>query len=162
MNLNGDLTNKQRLQQQLIAPQVDMVGDWTPEKWDCWVTQARQHGWLSVDELALVSHGLMMGQIAGQCQLYMSDENKQTVVSFEGFLSKYATLMPDAQLLGYQILTDDMRCQVPVVKQQQRKTVVDTQIEQQLLQSPVLTQLWQMGYIEQTGASIMVVKSFLE
>ena len=160
---DGDLSSKEYLQRQLIAPQVEMVGDWTPKKWDYWVAQARKFEWLSTDELALVSHGLMVGEVAGRCQLYMSSENKQTIVSFESFSAKYASLMPNAQLLGYQILSDDMQSQsTPAIKQQQRKIAVDRQIEQQLLQSPVLTQLWQMGYIEQTGASIGAIKSFLD
>ncbi|MDO4897353.1 MAG: hypothetical protein Q3971_08330, partial [Moraxella sp.] len=155
-------TNKARLMGQLLAPQVELSGQWTAEKWDYWVSQARQQAWLSADELALVSRAVMTGQIDGQCTLNMPSQNKQAVASFNNFAKKYARIMPKAHLSGYELWGDDAsENATPATKQIQRQESVAMAVEQQLLNSPVLTHLWQMGYIEPSGASIGAVKLLL-
>lgn len=124
-----------------------LTGEWTPEKWDYWLEQARQAKWLTADELAMASRALMMGQIEGDCQLHMPTQNNQTNLSFDNFAKKYAHLMPNARLQGWQLWHDDIyENQTPVERTKQRHEVVRQMIEHDLLNSPVLTQLHQMGY----------------
>ncbi|MDO4700832.1 MAG: hypothetical protein Q4A69_09150, partial [Moraxella sp.] len=143
---------RQRIYEQIVAPSCELVGAWTPEKWDYWVSLARQNRWLDVDELALANRSMMTGEIGGACRLYVPDNNKQIMVSFDGFATKFATLCPDSQLdKTIFMLGDDKKVQAlqtPAIKRDLRYRAVIIQAQEQLLNSPVLQTLWQSGYID--------------
>lgn len=53
----------------LLKPtHVPLEGEWTPAKWDYWVFNAREQGWLDDDELVLAKRGVMTGEIHGVSQ----------------------------------------------------------------------------------------------
>ena len=63
-----------------------LAGDWTPAKWDYWVYQAREHGWLANDELTLAKHGNMQGVIGGASEFITADRVLSDSIAFENLV----------------------------------------------------------------------------
>ena len=153
------------MQQKLLAPKCELTGQWTAEKWDYWVSQARQNGWLDADELALASSAMMTGEIDGVCQLVVADFNHQTDMSFMGLYHKFSRLFAHAQLnsemkLFEQMSTDEQT--LPINRQQQRKQAVYMDAQNNIINSPVMQALWYGGYICQDKSAIRSFKLMLE
>ena len=73
----------------LLKPtHVPLEGEWTPAKWDYWVFNAREQGWLDEDELVLAKRGVMTGDIHGVSQ-FVTEQNFLThTATFDNFCQK--------------------------------------------------------------------------
>ena len=73
----------------LLKPtHVTLEGEWTPAKWDYWVFNAREQGWLDDDELVLAKRGVMTGEIHGVSQ-FATEQNFLThTATFDNFCQK--------------------------------------------------------------------------
>ena len=73
----------------LLKPtHVTLEGKWTPAKWDYWVFNAREQGWLDEDELVLAKRGVMTGEIHGVSQ-FVTEQNFLThTATFDNFCQK--------------------------------------------------------------------------
>lgn len=77
----------------LLKPtDVPLEGEWTPAKWDYWVFNAREQGWLDEDELVLAKRGIMTGEIHGVSQ-FVTEQNFLThTATFDNFCQKLQQL----------------------------------------------------------------------
>ncbi len=147
---------KQAMQARLLPQAVTLSGEWTPQKWDYWLSQARLEQAFDADELALLSQSMMTGDIDGDSQLVVSSETAQVNISFEHAYQKFVTHYPNIRL-NQQLKTDDSLCQASpsnLLSQRQQQIQLDAQT--QLINSPVLQRLWQSGFIMNDGNSVLL------
>ncbi|UZA37055.1 DNA polymerase III subunit gamma/tau [Moraxella bovis] len=151
---SGQIT-KEQLNNELMPQQVALAGEWTPEKWDYWVAVARREHKLDADELAMVSHAMMAGQIDGDCQLYVPEHNKQIFSSFKSFAKKFGQDFANGRLRDEMPLlsqSEFAHLATPVQKQKQRDEQVLAIASNQLLNSPVLQSLYRGNFINDDNA----------
>ena len=73
----------------LLKPtHVPLEGEWTPAKWDYWVFNAREQGWLDDDELVLAKRGVMTGEIHGISQFVTEQSFLTHTATFDNFCQK--------------------------------------------------------------------------
>ena len=73
----------------LLKPtHVPLEGEWTPAKWDYWVFNAREQGWLDDDELVLAKRGVMTGEIHGVSQFVTEQSFLTHTATFDNFCQK--------------------------------------------------------------------------
>ena len=73
----------------LLKPtDVPLEGEWTPAKWDYWVFNAREQGWLDDDELVLAKRGVMTGDIHGVSQFVTEQSFLTHTATFDNFCQK--------------------------------------------------------------------------
>lgn len=73
----------------LLKPtDVPLEGEWTPAKWDYWVFNAREQGWLDDDELVLAKRGVMTGEIHGVSQFVTEQSFLTHTATFDNFCQK--------------------------------------------------------------------------
>nr|WP_312535734.1 DNA polymerase III subunit gamma/tau [Moraxella sp. CTOTU47618] len=73
----------------LLKPtDVPLEGEWTPAKWDYWVFNAREQGWLDDDELVLAKRGVMTGEIHGISQFVTEQSFLTHTATFDNFCQK--------------------------------------------------------------------------
>lgn len=73
----------------LLKPtHVPLEGEWTPAKWDYWVFNAREQGWLDDDELVLAKRGVMTGEIHGVSQFVTEQNFLIHTATFDNFCQK--------------------------------------------------------------------------
>lgn len=77
----------------LLKPtDVPLEGEWTPAKWDYWVFNAREQGWLDDDELVLAKRGVMTGKIHGISQFVTEQSFLTHTATFDNFCQKLRQL----------------------------------------------------------------------
>ena len=77
----------------LLKPtHVPLEGEWTPAKWDYWVFNAREQGWLDEDELVLAKRGVMTGEIHGVSQFVTEQSFLTHTATFDNFCQKLRQL----------------------------------------------------------------------
>ena len=77
----------------LLKPtHVTLEGEWTPAKWDYWVFNAREQGWLDEDELVLAKRGVMTGEIHGVSQFVTEQSFLTHTATFDNFCQKLRQL----------------------------------------------------------------------
>ena len=77
----------------LLKPtHVTLEGEWTPAKWDYWVFNAREQGWLDDDELVLAKRGVMTGEIHGISQFVTEQSFLTHTATFDNFCQKLRQL----------------------------------------------------------------------
>ena len=77
----------------LLKPtDVSLEGEWTPAKWDYWVFNAREQGWLDDDELVLAKRGVMTGEIHGVSQFVTEQSFLTHTATFDNFCQKLRQL----------------------------------------------------------------------
>lgn len=85
--VNGEVSELSPLT--LLKPsEVLLEGEWTPAKWDYWVFNAREHGWLDDDELVLAKRGVMTGDIHGVSQFVTEQSFLTHTATFDNFCQK--------------------------------------------------------------------------
>lgn len=72
----------------------DLTGEWTPQKWDYWVYEARKHNWLAEDELVLAKRGVMTGEIAGESEFLTHKSILTDTRTFEDLCQKLVEHFP--------------------------------------------------------------------
>lgn len=161
-NQNDNLTETETETEKQILSPLDLLqpppqpleGEWTVEKWDYWVAQAREQGWLDNDELVLAKLGIMRGDIGGQSE-FVTDEtifsHNQVFLHLQKKLQRHFT--------GTQITLTQVEKNTPFLDnhkpeslQKQRDSHALATATEQLTHEPVLQAL-----IEQ-NASISLVK----
>lgn len=73
--INSPLSDEDPRSLLKCAP-VELVGEWTPEKWDYWLQTARESGALAYDQLAMARQGVMTGEISGESVFKVAFDTK--------------------------------------------------------------------------------------
>lgn len=150
------MDSKSALQAKLLAPKVDLTGDWDAQKWDYWLSLARVDGVFDNDELALLGSSRMIGGIDGVSTLYVESNNAQVEVSFASARKKILQHFQQMTLSDEMgVLSDDDKQDIPYARKRVREQEVLIDAQNQLIQSPVVQQLWQQGFIINDGSQIL-------
>lgn len=149
---------KQALKAKLIAPQIELSGEWTAQKWDYWLALARQDHLFDNDELALLHSSRMVGEIDGKSTLHVDSHNSQVDVSFNSAKAKIAERLPSIQLQDDLPLLDvTEKAGIPYQLQKKRDAQVMIDAQNQIIQSPVVQTLWQQGFIDDHGEDTRIL-----
>ncbi|WP_313420756.1 DNA polymerase III subunit gamma/tau [Moraxella sp. CTOTU49803] len=130
----------------LLKPtHVTLEGEWTPAKWDYWVFNAREQGWLDEDELVLAKRGVMTGEIHGVSQ-FVTEQNFLThTATFDNFCQKLRQLFEgiDIRLADSASNFQALEKLKPEALQEAREKLALQQATQQLEQQAVTQALLQ-------------------
>lgn len=84
---------------QLLQPAAqNLDGEWTIEKWDYWVYQARINSWLEQDELVLAKKGIMQGSISDKSYFLIDEKFFGIKDIFLNFFNKLYRFFPTIQI----------------------------------------------------------------
>lgn len=139
----------------LLKPtDVPLEGEWTPAKWDYWVFNAREQGWLDDDELVLAKRGVMTGEIHGISQFVTEQSFLTHTATFDNFCQKLRQLFEgiDIRLAESASNFQALEKFKPEALQEAREKLALQQATQQLEQQAVTQALLQQH------ASISAVK----
>lgn len=139
----------------LLKPtDVPLEGEWTPAKWDYWVFNAREQGWLDDDELVLAKRGVMTGEIHGISQFVTEQSFLTHTATFDSFCQKLRQLFEgiDIRLAESASNFQALEKLKPEALQQAREKLALQQATHQLEQQAVTQALLQQH------ASISAVK----
>ena len=139
----------------LLKPtDVPLEGEWTPAKWDYWVFNAREQGWLDDDELVLAKRGVMTGEIHGVSQFVTEQSFLTHTATFDNFCQKLRQLFEgiDIRLAESASNFQALEKLKPEALQAAREKLALQQATQQLEQQAVTQALLQQH------ASISAVK----
>lgn len=152
--------NQQQLSRMLKPPVQELTGVWTDDKWDYWLSLARENQWLDADELALASQSIMMGSIDGECTFYTANKNMQTNVTFKSFVCKFTQHFQQAKIDNQlHVLSDNPSLdveQLPKNKAQSRQIQVYEIAQRQIMDSPNFQLLYQQGYLDTQNSHQMI------
>lgn len=119
-----------------------LEGEWTVEKWDYWVSQAREHRWLNDDELALARIGKVTGQINGESTFITHEQVASRGQVFNQLREKIRQLLAGTQLKLQVINTNEqISIETPVFLQEQRDKNALMMATKQMEATPVLQEL---------------------
>ena len=128
----------------------ELTGEWTPEKWDYWLQEARESGSLAEDERALARQGIMTGLCNGEATFVTGVDSKHLRATFEQLAAKLQQQFKNAHIqlkagsvALSEILSNDQ--QIPQHRQQERVNHARATAEVLLLQSPVMQYLSERG-----------------
>lgn len=130
----------------LLKPiEVALEGTWTPAKWDYWVFNAREQGWLDDDELVLAKRGLMTGEIHGISQFVTEQSFLTHTVTFNNFCQKLQQFFDgiDIQLAESADSIETLSAVKPEALQEARERLALQQATHQLEQQAVTQALLQ-------------------
>ncbi|MBD3727553.1 MAG: DNA polymerase III subunit gamma/tau, partial [Moraxella osloensis] len=139
----------------LLKPtHVTLEGEWTPAKWDYWVFNAREQGWLDDDELVLAKRGVMTGEIHGISQFVTEQSFLTHTATFDNFCQKLRQLFEgiDIRLAESASNFQALEKLKPEALQEAREKLALQQATHQLEQQAVTQALLQQN------ASISAVK----
>ena len=139
----------------LLKPtDVPLEGEWTPAKWDYWVFNAREQGWLDEDELVLAKRGVMTGEIHGISQFVTEQSFLTHTATFDNFCQKLRQLFEgiDIRLAESASNFQALEKLKPEALQEAREKLALQQATHQLEQQAVTQALLQQN------ASISAVK----
>ena len=139
----------------LLKPtDVPLEGEWTPAKWDYWVFNAREQGWLDEDELVLAKRGVMTGEIHGVSQFVTEQSFLTHTATFDNFCQKLRQLFEgiDIRLAESASNFQALERLKPEALQEAREKLALQQATHQLEQQAVTQALLQQN------ASISAVK----
>lgn len=121
---------------------VELVGEWTPEKWDYWLQTARESGALAYDQLAMARQGVMTGEISGESVFKVAFDTKNMQSIFK-HLANHLN-----QQFGAQVsiavdtsLNSDNEDFLPQNRQKLREVKAKDYAKQLLTNSPVMQRL---------------------
>lgn len=127
------------------APQ-ELVGEWTPEKWDYWLQTAREEDILASDELALARQGMMTGLCDGSSAFVTSIDSKHLQATFQQLA---ATLKQQFTQADISLEIDDSAQKTadktPESRQKLRLEQAAQSAQELLLASPVMRYLTERG-----------------
>ena len=130
----------------LLKPtDVPLEGEWTPAKWDYWVFNAREQGWLDDDELVLAKRGVMTGEIHGVSQFVTEQSFLTHTATFDNFCQKLRQLFEgiDIRLAESASNFQALEKLKPEALQEAREKLALQQATQQLEQQAVTQALLQ-------------------
>lgn len=121
---------------------IELVGQWTPEKWDYWLQTARESGALAYDQLAMARQGVMTGEISGESVFKVAFDTKNMQSIFKHLANHLD------QQFGAQVsiavdtsLNSDNEGLLPQNRQKLREVQAKDYAKQLLTQSPVMQSL---------------------
>lgn len=131
----------------LKCPPQPLSGQWTVEKWDYWLQNAREQKQLHEDELALARQGLMTGECDGSATFITTVNSPHLQATFTHLVSKIQQQFPNSQveLQVSQDLNQQGSASTPEVRQQQRLNEATTAATNKLMKSPVMQYLSSQG-----------------
>ena len=130
----------------LRCPPEELTGDWTPEKWDYWLQEAREEGNLAQDELALARQGMMTGSCNGKAIFVTGVDSKHMQATFQELSAKLQQQFPQADIslqVDSSVMQDENK--TPERRQRQRVAQATSVAETMLLESPVMQYLLTRG-----------------
>ena len=122
------------------------MGEWTPEKWDYWLQEAREDGNLAQDELALARQGMMTGSCNGEAIFVTGVDSKHLQATFQELATKLQQQFPEADIslqVDNSVMQDENK--TPERRQRQRVEQATSVAETMLLESPVMQYLLSRG-----------------
>lgn len=125
------------------APQ-QLVGEWTPQKWDYWLFNAYQHKNIDKDEYAFAKKGVMVGEINGKSEFITNSHNHALHSIFNSLVKKLTAQFPKShiQVVDYRPDTHGELLQtIPESLQQHRYSEAIDVATNQLNQLPVMQAL---------------------
>lgn len=127
----------------LLVPTPQLLeGEWTTEKWDYWVYEAREQGWLDEDELVLAKRGLMQGEIQGHCVFITHDLILSQSATFENFCKKLKQAFNNIQIsLDNRQNSEHMYMQIPEKRQENREILALNKATEQVTNQSVIQAL---------------------
>ncbi len=124
----------------------ELLGEWTPEKWDYWLQTAREAEILAQDELALARQGMMTGLCDGKAIFITSVDSRHLQTTFQQLAAKlqqqFTQAEIDLQIDGSVMQAED---KTPERRQQKRLVQAKTVAEARLLATPVMQYLNERG-----------------
>ncbi|UNU73215.1 DNA polymerase III subunit gamma/tau [Moraxella nasovis] len=150
---NNRLT-KEQIRLKMRPKQVDLVGEWTPEKWDYWVSCVSDGRLFDNDELALIQSAQMIGQIDGDSVLHIHHLHDQTTAIYRNLKKKINDYLPNIRLADEPLMLDGA-ISTPYQHNLARQEQVLIDAQNQLIGSPVAVKLWQNGFIFDDGRPII-------
>ena len=139
--INSPLSDEDPRSLLKCAP-VELVGEWTPEKWDYWLQTARESGALAYDQLAMARQGVMTGEISGESVFKVAFDTKNMQSIFK-HLANHLN-----QQFGAQVsiavdtsLNSDNEDFLPQNRQKLREVKAKDYAKQLLTNSPVMQRL---------------------
>ena len=142
--VNGEVSELSPLT--LLKPsEVLLEGEWTPAKWDYWVFNAREHGWLDDDELVLAKRGVLTGDIHGVSQFVTEQSFLTHTATFDNFCQKLQQFFDgiNVQLAESADTIDALNAVKPEALQEAREKLALQQATHQLEQQAVTQALLQ-------------------
>lgn len=130
----------------LRCPVQELTGEWTPEKWDYWLQEAREAGNLAQDELALARQGMMTGGCNGNAIFVTGVDSKHLQATFQELATKLQQQFPEADIslqVDSSVMQDENK--TPERRQRQRVAQATSVAETMLLESPVMQYLLTRG-----------------
>ncbi len=130
----------------LRCPPQELTGDWTPEKWDYWLQEAREEGSLAQDELALARQGMMTGSCNGKAIFVTGVDSTHMQATFQELAAKLQQQFPQADIslqVDRSVMQDEDK--TPERRQRQRVAQATSVAETMLLESPVMQYLLTRG-----------------
>ena len=130
----------------LRCPPQELIGEWTPEKWDYWLQTAREAASLAQDELALARQGMMIGSCNAEAIFVTAVDSKHLQATFEQLATKMQVQFPDAVIslrIDSSIAQADDK--TPEHRQQKRLVEAKTVAESRLFNTPVMQYLTERG-----------------
>lgn len=117
-----------------------LEGEWTPEKWDYWVFEARQHQWLTSDELTLAKQGYVQGHIHGMSEFITADTVLSQSSTFANLTKKLGQHFAGLQL-RLSVVSSHAGLNTPAQADNERDQHAHALAKQQIRQSPVMQTL---------------------
>ena len=146
--------NREQMLVRLQPPVMELQGKWSPQSWDYWLYLARQKQVFDVDELALLDNALMTGSF-DDSQLVVSEQNSQIDLSFIGVLHKISNHFREINL-SEQLQIGDIYGKTPRAYREGRLVQLRIDAQNQLIQSPVFSELWQAGFVIDDGQPVLM------
>ena len=130
----------------LRCPAQELIGEWTPEKWDYWLQTAREVDILAPDELALARQGMMTGLCDGKAVFVTSVDSRHLQATFQQLAAKlkqqFTQANIDLKIDGSIMIAEN---KTPERRQQKRLVQATALAESKLLSTPVMQYLTERG-----------------
>lgn len=131
----------------LRCPEQSLTGEWSVEKWDYWLQNARETQQLAKDELALARQGVMSGQCDGPATFLTAFDARHIQSTFQQLVKSLQQQFPNTSvsLAVDPDITHEEKGWTPELRQKQRMTQATAVATQKLQQSPVMKYLASRG-----------------
>lgn len=134
-------------QQILQHEHVELTGEWTVEKWECWLREAD----ISPAIRNLAQHGIMQGQVGGTCNFVISAEHRLLATELlDGLLQSLKQQWPHILM---QLDLSEPDTVIPLERKARRQEQAEQQAEYLLKKEPAVAAL-----IRQFNATLTNVK----
>lgn len=121
---------------------VELIGEWTPEKWDYWLQTARESGTLAYDQLAMARQGVMTGQISGKSVFKVAFDTKNMHSIFNHLANHLGDQFgAEVSIEVDTLLASNYEDLLPQNRQKLREVKAKDSAKELIIQSPVMQRL---------------------